>query len=103
VLLQNQAGLRLDDSQQIDVLDELSVLLALVGRERSAVRLAGKLIDSRLRGLIEPCIDNPSRHLGRQTISHRLQHSLGNACCAHTVILLHAAGQTRQVVKRFVG
>ena len=75
-LSEDHAGLRLDDGDQVDVLNELGVLLALLLREGPTIRLRREFVDSGLRVEVKASARDPMGDFGSEAVGERPQHAV---------------------------
>lgn len=76
LVIQKRTGLRLQDGNQIECLDQLPVLGLLLIGKRSLVRLVRQCINEGLRFGIGPEIDQPLGNLGCQAGGERVEKAV---------------------------
>ena len=84
LVLQVASGFELQDGDQVGSVNNRLVLSILGGRDRTVVRLLGKLIDLRLQFCTCPEVGKHTGDLRRERVGNRFQKAIEVVCSRHT-------------------
>ncbi len=90
--VQEAAGLRLEDGDDVDGFHEIAVSLLLLGSQRSQIRLPPGDFDFSPQFVVRAQSSETPRQFRRESLSHRFQKSIEVCGCAHGSSIPHAAG-----------